>query len=217
MTGRRGFLHRAAAVGIGTGVGIALLPSPPESTAVPQSESEAGIAAGDADFEGPWLESTITTEDETPIARYQYRRGDTGYEPTAPVNVVFVADMDGLEGVMAVLEDVGWLRKPAEYVRYAWDRTDERYVPQEATAAETYYGTSGRLHARCWEFEGLVSMQVHEDTGAYPRHGIESYTSGRTAMESLYSAHGWHVLESRVDLENEQHDHDGLAAVIVES
>lgn len=212
MTGRRSFLGKVGATGVAVAAGIAILPSPPKSAATVRS-------ADDRDGENrtvPW-EGPITDEDATPIARYQYRAAGDGFEPTSPINVVFpLADAEeGLEDVAAVLEDAGWSRPPEEYARYAWDRRTEEYVLQEATAAETYFGTHGRLHVRCWEFEGVVSMQTHEDSRPWPRHAIDSYERARTVIESLFDAEGWTRYAARIDLANgKSPDHDGHATVI---
>lgn len=223
MRTRRSLLRTGAIAGVGTVVGIVAVPSPPDATphqrAVASAEQPAAIS-GLAD--GP-----IADETQTPIARYQYRPVDDAavtdrdaFEATAPINVVAVPDADtdaaGLERVMSVLEDEGWLRNPEEYTRYAWDRVDGTYVRQQATAAESYYGTSGRLHVRCWSFEGVVSVQAHEDTGARPKHGIASYERGRDAIAASFDAAGWTVSPTAIDLTNDQHDHDGLATVAVE-
>ncbi|WP_255681779.1 hypothetical protein [Natrinema sp. SYSU A 869] len=124
----------------------------------------------------------------------------------------------GLERVMSVLVDEGWVRNPEEYTRFAWDRTDEEYVRQQATAAQTYYGTNGRRHVRCWSFESVVSMQAHEDTSARPKHGIASYQRGRDTIEAIFAADGWGITPSAIDLQNEKGpDHDGFATVIAET
>ncbi|WP_440772351.1 hypothetical protein [Natronorubrum sp. DTA28] len=224
MRTRRSLLRTGAAAGTGTLLAIAALPSPPDSTPIDRTVegSETPPAVDD------WTDEPITGETDTPMVRYQYRPIEDGADPnefddfvaTAPINVVLVpddeVDGDGLERVMAVLENEGWFRDPEEYTRYGWDRRESTFVRQQATAAETYYGTSGRLHVRCWSFEGIVSMQAHEDTGARPEHGIASYDRGLEAIESIFDAAGWAVASDAVDLDNEQRDYDGLASVITE-
>lgn len=212
---RRTILRRVGMGAVGTALGVLVLPSPPETPArtdtVPESSPPERVSA--------WAQP-LETEDQSPIARYQYRKDGDEYVPTAPLNVVAIPtdEPGGLERTMAVLEDAGWLRRPEEYVRYAWDRETETYVRQEATAAQTFYGTSGRLHVRCWEFEGIISMQAHEDTGARPRHGIESYVDARDAIEHLYHAAGWDISPRALDLANEGGvDHDGYASVLTET
>lgn len=211
--------------GAGTVVGVVALPSPPDATPVDRTVE---ATEPPADVAG-WLDGPITDEDETPIARYQYRtagirRADRtdadDFVATAPINVVFLPDAEsgeaGLERVVSVLEDEGWLRRPEEYVRFAWDRKRAAFVRQQATAAETYYGTTGRLHVRCWSFEGVVSVQAHEDTGARPKHGIASYERGREAVAAIFADDGWTVSPTAVDLDNAQFDHDGYATVVTE-
>ncbi len=224
MRTRRSLLRTAVAAGAGALLAIAALPSPPDATPIDRTVegSETPPAVDD------WTDGTITGETDTPMVRYQYRPIEDGADPsefdafvaTAPINVVLVpddeVDGDGLERVMDVLEDEGWFRDPEEYTRYAWDRQESVFVRQQATAAESYYGTSGRLHVRCWSFEGIVSMQAHEDTGARPEHGIASYDRGLEAVESIFDAAGWGVASDAIDLDNEQRDYDGVASVITE-
>ncbi|APX97648.1 hypothetical protein BB347_14080 [Natronorubrum daqingense] len=227
MATRRTVLRTGALAGAGTIAGIVALPSPPATTPADRTVQGADPPTSVAD----WTDETISDEEATPIARYQYRSIDNGVDDfgdrdafvaTAPINVVLVPDEDAegdgapLERVMSVLDEEGWLRGPEEYTRYGWDRSDETFVRQEGTAAETYYGTSGRLHVRCWSFEGVVSMQAHEDTGARPEHEIESYSDARTAIEAIFDAAGWRVSPDAIDLDNEQGDHDGIASVITE-
>ncbi|WP_247003916.1 hypothetical protein [Halosolutus gelatinilyticus] len=215
MPTRRTLLRKAGVMGIGTAIGVATLPSPPESTTTGGTVEGAGPSA----VVTPWDDEVIGDENDAPIARYQYRPRRGGeFAPTAPVNVVLLPDRGRLERVMGVLENAGWLRNVEEYTRYAWDSETARYVRQQASAAETYYGTSGRRHVRCWAFDGVVSMQAHEDTGARPKHGIASYERGRETVETLYAADGWSVSPGAIDLDNAKApDHDGVATVIAEA
>ena len=206
---RRHVLAGIAAVGVAGVAGFGLAPSPPSR---PTTANATEVASA------PYAGATITTEGESPIARYQYRPTDDGYESTAPINVVFPLSDTPVElpGVMAVLEEAGWLGPIEEYARYAWDREAERFVHQEATAAETYLGLHGRLHVRCWAFEGVVSMQAHEDTAARPHHAIASYVDARERIEALYADAGWRIASDRVDLQNGGGgDHDGLASIVL--
>ncbi|ELZ15859.1 hypothetical protein C478_03954 [Natrinema thermotolerans DSM 11552] len=216
MSTRRDFLGKFGLAGVGTVVGAALLPSPPDAT-----DSSGTVEAAEPPAEaGDWVDDPITDEDETPIGRYHYEPTLDGYRATAPFNVVVLPAAEGesgLERIMSVLVDEGWVRNPEEYTRYAWDRTTEEYVRQEATAAQTYYGINGRRHVRCWSFEGVVSMQAHEDTPARPTHGVTSYLRGRETMERIFADEGWRVSPRAIDLRNEtEPDHDGLATVIAE-
>ncbi|WP_254864599.1 hypothetical protein [Halovivax gelatinilyticus] len=205
---RRSALTYAGAVGL-SGLGaLVLAPSPPNRPATADAATDVDVS-----FDDP-----ITTEDESPVARYQYRPTGDGFASTAPINVVFpLADSAaGLSAVMAVLKEAGWTGDIEEYGRYAWDRTRARFIYQEATAAETAAGLHGRLHVRCWEFEGVVSMQAHEDSAARPRHRIASYVDAREAISGLFQAAGWRLAPEMIDLTNGGGaDHDGLAAVIV--
>lgn len=208
---RRSFLRRGGIVGLAGVGGILTLPAPPTG---PAGGSPSAVAADD---EFPYQGETIASEDDAPIARYQYRQDGDEYVPTAPINVVFpLADREaGLETVLEVLDDLGWTRYPEEYARYAWDREGARYLHQKGTAAETYFGMHGRLHVRCWEFEGVVSMQAHEDTAVRPRHGIESYADAEASIAEHYQANGWRLAPTGVDLENARGpDHDGTASIL---
>lgn len=220
--GRRAFLRKAGATSVATAVGVLAVPSPPDFPGEDALEGPAPDAAGARD-DGtnalPWDEP-IESEAASPIARYQYapdRGTEGGYHRTSPINVVVLLGdpSRSLEDVLAVLADAGWIRRPEEYARYAWDRRAETYVLQEATAAETYYGTSGRCHVRCWEFEGVVSIQAHADTSARPKHGIASYERARARVETAFAADGWSVAPAAVDLANRKRpDHDGLATIV---
>lgn len=216
MTTRRSLLRKVGTAGGGTVVGAALLPSPPDATD-PSGTVEAADPPAEA---ADWIDEPITDENDAPIGRYHYEPTPDGYRATAPFNVVALpADGGdrGLERIMSVLVDEGWVRNPEEYTRYAWDRTTEEFVRQEATAAQTYYGTNGRRHVRCWAFEGVVSMQAHEDTPARPKHGVTSYLRGRETIERIFAADGWRISPRAIDLQNEKGpDHDGLATVIAE-
>ncbi len=186
----------------------------------PDTELATTVESADAQLTVPGLEDgRLTDERDSPIVAYQYRQEGSTYRPTAPINLVFDLEepAGGLDRVMSVLEAAGWVRAPEEYVRYAYDYEADEYVRQEATAAETYYGTSGRRHVRCWQFDTLVSMQAHEDTGARPKHGIESYTDTREYLEKLYAAADWRVTPRALSLENDEPpDHDGYATLITE-
>jgi len=210
VTGRRDFLRTAAATLAATGVGVAALPSTPEAEDALMPRDRSPSAAPDE------REPAVTTEDDSPYAVWQYKPTDDGHAPTSPINAVFpLASSDrGLADVMAVLDRAGWQSAPIEYARYAWHREREEYELQQATAAETFYGTVGRRHVRCWELEGAVSMQAHEDTAATPNHGIESYRRAQRRIEYLFDDAGWTV-DGTVRFANEKSpDHDGHVTVI---
>ena len=216
MPGRRTLLRTGALSGLAVIGGIAALPSSPDRTGLDGTVEATPVP----DRVDSWTDEAIVDESASPIARYQYRRTHDGFEPTAPINVVLVpnapTDDAGLDRVLSVLEDEGWLRDPEEYTRYAWDRESESFVRQQATAAETYYGASGRFHVRCWSFDGIVSMQAHEDTGPRPKHGIDSYDRGRELVEAIFDDDGWNVAPSAIDLDNAAQDYDGVASVVTE-
>jgi len=210
VKGRREFLRTVAATGAASALGVAALPTTPEADTelMPRDRSPSA----DPDERLP----SVMGEDDAPYAVWQHKSTGDGYAATSPINVVFpLASSDrGLPAVMAVLDDAGWQRTPVEYPRYAWHRQREAYVLQQATAAESFYGRSGRNHVRCWEFEGAVSMQVHEDTPATPNHGIESYERAQRRIEYLFDDAGWSVDET-VRFANEKGpDHDGHVTVI---
>ncbi|WP_135820803.1 twin-arginine translocation signal domain-containing protein [Halostella litorea] len=210
MTDRRGFLRRVAAAGAGSALGVAALPTTPEADTelMPRDRSPSA----DPDDRPP----SVRVEDDAPYAMWQYKATGDGYAATSPINVVFpLSSSDrGLPEVMSVLDAAGWQRTPIEYARYAWHRERETYVLQQATAAESFYGRTGRNHVRCWELEGAVSMQVHEDTPATPNHGIASYERAQRRIERLFDDAGWTV-DGTVRFANEKGpDHDGHATVI---
>ncbi|AGB14724.1 hypothetical protein Halru_0072 [Halovivax ruber XH-70] len=205
---RRTVLRDLGAIGLAAVGGLALAPSPPtRPSTVAAATDDAGA------FDGAHIES----EGASPIARYHYEPTDDGFASTCPINVVFpLADAEvGLDSVMAVLEAAGWTRHVEEYARYAWDPTQDAYVHQHATAAESPLGLHGRLHVRCWEFEGIVSMQAHEDTPVRPTHGITTYVGARETIEAIYDAAGWRVTPRALDLANgDAVDHDGRASLV---
>jgi|GEM_PF-657195 len=211
---RRSAIRRGGLAVAATVIGVSLAPSPPSAHVATTVES------ADEGLETPGFDGTrLIDERESPVATYQYRRHDGGFDPTAPMNVIVEVHEEpgGLERVMAVLEDAGWVRSPQEYTRYALEYDTGEFVVQQATAAETYYGTTGRRHVRCWQFDDVVSMQAHRDTGAQPKHGIETYAETREYVGRLYEAAGWNVTPGALDLQNaEPPDHDGKATLITE-
>jgi hypothetical protein len=210
VTGRRDFLRKAAVASVGTTAGVLALPSTPEASEdlMPTERSPSA----NANERSP----SITAEDASPYAMWQYKRRGERYAPTSPINVVFpLSETEkGLDDVMEVLFDAGWYSLPVEYTRYAWHRERDQYEHQHATAAETFYGTVGRRHARCWELEGSVSMQTHVDTEATPSHGIESYRRAQRRIEHLFAEAGWSVDETLRFANEKPPDHDGHVTVI---
>ena len=203
---RRSFLSKTAAAGGAVLVGSKILPESSGASIKDQPSTGAKI-----NFENEWNEP-ITTEYATPVARYQYKKGPNSVTSTAPINMIAVNTSS--EEVLSPLIDRGWVTQPKEYIRFAVDRETGQYIRPTSTAAETYYGTSGRLHVRCWELEGIVSIQAHEDTGARPKHRVASYNRGHVTLEKIYAATGWTVLPDIINLANSQADHDGTATVL---
>jgi hypothetical protein len=210
VTGRRDFLQKTAVASVGTAAGVFALPSTPEASdaLMPAERSPSASAARRS--------PSITTEDASPYAMWQYKRQGGGFTSTSPINVVFPLSESerGLDDVMGVLSDAGWYSLPVEYTRYAWHRGREEFEHQHATAAESFYGTVGRRHVRCWELEGAVSMQTHEDTEATPNHGIESYRQAQRRIEHLFDDAGWSVDETLRFANEKPPDHDGHVTVI---
>lgn len=214
MTDRRTFLKKFGLTCLGTAASVLALPAP--ATTTPVDHVSAGGELSNPVLEGIENDAEITEEDDSPLALWQYKRDGSGYVPTSPINVAIPIGETGLDldDVLGVLEDAGWERSPEEYVRYAWDRQSATFVRQHATAAETYFGTSGRHHVRCWSFEGWVSMQAHVDSRALPKHRVVSYERARAMVERHYAAAGWRIDRNAVEFENEKGDHDGTATLL---
>lgn len=215
-TTRRSFVRKAGACSLGAIGTIAVLGDPPTSRA---RAEEQFVALSDLD-RAP--EIAVQAEDgdlseaaADPFAVEMYKLTADGYRPTAPINLaVVLTGSHDLSDVMAVFEDDGWRRSPKEYVRYARS-PDGEWVRQQATAAESTFGSLGRSHVRCWSFDDVVSIQVHTDTPALPDHGIETYSEARDRVERLFAADGWRVAHEALAFANEkQPDHDGRVTVI---
>ena len=180
---------------------------------------ETGVspAPEDVDYGSLDTDSTATAESAVPHAVWQYKAIDGGerMRPTSPVNLIFPLEDASFSAAISVFRDAGWYDTQAEYVRYAWDRVNERYTRPEYTATETQIGVAGRLHVRCWQLDGTASVQAHIDTPAVPKHGIQSYAQARAAVEALFRDAGWTVDGTRRGLGNDKKpDHDGQASVI---
>lgn len=203
---RRSFLKRAGLLAAATAGGAIAMPSPHPAQRIerPTAEHEGEVPVIDA-------------ETATPYALWQYSRERSGYEPTSPINlVVTIAGSDRtFDDVMAVVDDLGWVRRPAEYVRFAYDVFEDEYARQHATAAQTVHGGFGRHHLRAWDFGGYVSIQAHEDTAATFEHEIASYETTKHLLEWGFDDAGWTVKPDGLFLNNEADpDHDGAATVI---
>lgn len=154
-------------------------------------------------------------ESATPYAIWQYRpESSDSLTPTLPINVVFPLEAAAIEEVIEAFEAHGWVPRPAEYPRYAWNRATEQYERPTWSGAETYYGLVGRLHVRCWELDGTASIQAHVDTPPTPSHSIRSHAEARAAVERLFEAAGWTIDDDPYFLGNDRGDHDGYATVI---
>lgn len=203
---RRSLLRRAGATAaITAGVAIAL-PDP-----APSQRPERPTDPHDGEL------PEVTSEAEGLYALWQYSRERHGYEPTSPINlIVTLAGTDRtLDDVMEVFRAAGWVERPIEYVRYAYDARTGEYDRQHATAAQTVHGGFGRHHIRAWGFGGYVSIQAHEDTAAMPKHEIVSYESTRHLVEWLFHDRGWTVKPDGAVFDNANPpDHTGYVTVI---
>ena len=162
------------------------------------------------------LPEEVTDEDQTPYTLWQYYRAPWGFEPTSPVNLV--VDLSGsdrtLADVMDVFLNADWFASPIEYHRFAPAVDGEQFERQHASAAQTYYGSYGRMHVRLWAYGDAVSIQAHEDSVAHPIHLIESYETGKFVTEWLFAEAGWTVAPDAVRFHNAKDDHDGRVTVI---
>lgn len=206
---RRGLAVRLGAGAVAVAGGVLALPDPPSS---PTSTTDGEVAArpGGSTDAAPQL-----AEADTPYAVWQYRRRDGQFEPTAPINVVCPLDAATFDEVVDVFRQAGWHAFPAEYARYAWDRERETYVLQHWSAAESYFGTVGRHHVRCWHTDGTASIQAHVDSAALPSHAIRSYALGQAGVAALFADAGWQVDDDRLAFGNDSEpDHDGEVTVV---
>lgn len=157
-------------------------------------------------------------ESETPYAVYQYVSYAGQLEPTLPINVVFPLDDATFDDVIDVFLADDWYPRPAEHVRYAYDRTSEEWTRSHWSGAETVFGVAPRLHVRCWTFEDTASVQAHVDTPPSPGHRVASFRQGAQAVARLFALAGWSVDPDRPETEplgNAQApDHGGAAVVI---
>lgn len=203
---RRRFLRHASLAGVGTVAAILAMPDPPP-------ERPTDRPGPPWDRERP----TITEEHETPYAIWQYSRERDGFRPTSPINVVVSLGRSQrtFRDVMAVFWDAGWIRRPGEYTRFAFNVHTGEFERQHATAAQTYFGAFGRHHIRAWHFGETVSIQAHQDTRPMPEHEIASYERTKHHIEALFDAADWVVKPDGASFGNDTPpDHEGLVTVI---
>lgn len=180
----------------------------------PPLEATSGAAVDDTGGATPVDETAL------PYARYQYEPVDRGrqFEPTSPINLVAPLDTATFDDLIDIFRAANWYSRPSEYARYAYDREADSWTRSHWSGAETVSGLVGRLHVRCWHLAGTASIQAHVDTPATPKHAIETYAGGATAVAQLAADAGWAVDPANpewFDLENAQGpDHDGRAIVL---
>lgn len=205
---RRRVLAKVRACAIAIGGATTVIGEPQNRSA---NDSVSRTAFEELDLAPELLPAGSGEIDETdsPAAVWQYAMTDTGFVATSPINVVVVPGDRGLDDVRAAFEDDNWYADPEEYVRHARD-PDGRFVPQQWTYAESAYGAMSRHHLRSWAFDGVVSMQAHEDTASIPKHGVESYRRTKRRVEGLFADAGWRIAPDALEFGNGQPpDHDG--------
>lgn len=203
---RRAFLRRAGATAIGTAAAALALPSTQPDQPVERPTDAHG---------GP--RPPVSEETETPYALWQYSREASAFERTSPINlVVTLAGSDRtFDEVLGTIEAAGWVRRPVEYIRFAYNAHRDRYEREHASAAQTFHGAFGRHHLRAWHFDGYVSIQAHEDTAAMPKHEVAAYETTKHLLEWCFDAAGWTVKPDGAHFDNASDpDHEGLVTVI---
>lgn len=211
-TSRRRFAAKVGAAGLAALGAIGLL-GPPQRDPDPPQEQFVEVDSLDRGQELATEGGEL--EVGTPVARWQHKLTSDGFRPTSPINVAVATGPDrSLSDVMAVFEADGWHRRPEEYVRYVRD-TDGEWEPVHVAATESMFGTATRFHVRCWSFDGVVSIQTHEDTVPRPGHKVASYRTGRERVERLFANAGWRVARAALAVGNDKDpDHDGRLTVI---
>lgn len=209
---RRDLLVKLSASGVAAAAGVGALGAPQVR---PEPAPEQYVDADELDVAAPIVGPDGGLAPAAPVPRWQHARTADGYVPTSPINAVIALGPERQLGdVRSVFETHGWHSRPEEYVRYA-RAPDGSFELTHASVAETLLGTATRLHARCWSFDGVVSVQVHQDSVPLPEHSIDSYHRARDALEGLFAAEAWTVAPAAVDAENDSPpDHDGHLTVI---
>lgn len=209
-TTRRALLARLSGATVAGSLGGLAL-GPPQAR--PAAADAQWAAATDLEL-GARLVGDGGELSEPDAPRWQYARRPTGFEPTSPVNAAVVTGHGrDLGDVVATFRRAGWQPGPEEYVRYA-PAPDGRFEPVHAALAETVMGSTRRHHVRCWAFDGVVWLQLHEDGVPRPGHPVTSYRRTRALAERLFADAGWTVAPAAVDAGNAKDDHDGTLTVI---
>lgn len=207
---RRQLLRRGGLATLGVAGGVVLLPSPPPDQQPVRPEGLSTPSDRQRSF--------VTEEYETPYALWMYSRHADDYVATSPINVVItLAHTERtFEDVMAVLWEAGWQPWPVEYVRYAYNAHTDAYERTHQTAAQSRFGAFGRFHVRAWDFEGFISIQVHEDSRPKPSHIVRSHERGKWLLEHLFHEAGWDVSPDAARFDNAAGpDHEGDITVII--
>lgn len=157
-------------------------------------------------------------ESETPYAVYQYSAVAGTFRETLPINLVSPLDDATFEELTDVLSGAGWYRRPAEQIRYAYDRETDRWSRSHWSGVDSVFGIAPRVHVRCWNLSGTASLQAHIDTPPSPHHRIRSFARGAAIVVALFEQAGWDINRfdpNTIDLGNAQPpDHNGTAVVL---
>lgn len=181
------------------------------------SPSASHVPASDIEQIEPTARPPLE-ETETSYAVYQYAtvRGD--FRRTLPINVVCPLEEASFDDLITVFTDAGWYHRPAEQVRYAFDRGTGRWTRSHWSGADSVFGVGPRIHVRCWELDGTASLQAHIDTPPTPHHRIHSFSEAAGRVTRLFANAGWAVnplAPDTLDLGNaEPPDHGGVAVVL---
>lgn len=151
-------------------------------------------------------------EDQKPYGTWEYESVDTGYEITAPMNVI---SEETTGAVTNVLTGDGWTDNVVQYNRHAWNSETYQFETQHKSVATGTFGFLGRHHLKMWEFEGYVSGSAHVDSSA--PHEATSFEDAEQEIESVFDGtSGWYGYQNYYDLDNGGHlDHDGQATKLI--
>lgn len=179
-------------------------------------------APRDEDLEGEHPDGFAVWDYERVDEADNFWSDDYAYYTTSPINVIFPnQDLDTVDRVLH--DEEGWDKLQSylyqQYVRYAWDKDAEEFVPDDTSFGTADYGINGRYHVRCWENEnGVVAIQAHHDDSAINDslgHQVDSYEDCKDKIENIFSDHGF---EHRTTyyMDNEKGDHDGSVSLLTE-